>query len=130
MIAFLMIIFFAITFSIFYSRQKKRKRVVGEFPTSWKPILEHNVTFYHNLPAEDKRRFENDVRRFIANVRITGVHTEVDIKDKLLVASSAVIPVFGFPEWDYTFLDEVLLYPGSFDREYTMNNKKEIITVW
>jgi len=45
-----------------------------------------------------------------------------------LVASSAAIPVFGFPEWDYTFLDEVLLYPGSFDSKYTINSKDEIIT--
>jgi MtfA peptidase len=44
------------------------------------------------------------------------------------VASSAVIPVFGFPEWDYTFLDEVLLYPGTFDSKYTINSKEETIT--
>jgi Mlc titration factor MtfA (ptsG expression regulator) len=56
------------------------------------------------------------------------VNTEVDITDKLLVASSAAIPVFGFPNWDYTFLDEVLLYPGSFDRGYEINSKDETIT--
>ena len=77
------------------------------FPPTWKTILDRKVLFYHNLPPEDKIRFEKDVSRFIKNVKITGVNTEVDITDKLLVASSAAIPVFGFPDWNYTFLDEV-----------------------
>jgi len=128
MIAFLIIIAFVIVFSIFYSRQSRRKNVVSEFPPSWRVILEEKVLFYHNLASEEKRRFEKDIIRFISNVRITGIRTEVDITDKLLVASSAAIPVFGFPEWDYTFLDEVLLYPGSFDSQYTINSKEETIT--
>ena len=128
MISFIIIIAFVITFAIFYSRQRKRKTVAGEFPTSWKVILDEKVVFYHNLQPEEKGRFEQDIIRFINSVRITGVHTEVDITDKLLVASSAAIPVFGFPEWDYTFLDEVLLYPGSFDSKYTINSKEETIT--
>ncbi len=128
MISFLIIIAFVIAFSIFYSRQRKRKNVVSEFPVSWRRILDEKVVFYHNLPAEEKRRFENDIIRFISNVRVTGIRTELDITDKLLGASSAVIPVFGFSSWDYTFLDEVLLYPGSFDRQYAINSKEEFIT--
>lgn len=128
MISFFIIIAFVIAFSVFYSRQRKQKKVVGEFPGAWRIILDEKVLFYHNLPPEGKLRFEKDVMRFIANVRITGIRIEVDITDKLLVASSAVIPVFGFPDWNYTFLDEVLLYPGSFDRDYTINSKDEIIT--
>jgi len=128
MIAFLVMIAFVIVFVVFYSRQRKKKSVVDEFPPSWRIILDEKVIYYHNLPADQKRRFEQDIIRFISNVRITGVRTEVDITDKLLVASSAAIPVFGFPEWDYTFLDEVLLYPGSFDSQYTINSKEETIT--
>jgi MtfA peptidase len=100
----------------------------AEFPAKWRAILDQKVLFYHNLLPEEKRRFELDVSRFIGKVRITGVNSTVDITDKLLVASSAVIPVFGFPEWDYTFLDEVLLYPGSFDSNYQMDNRDEVIT--
>lgn len=106
----------------------KTPRKVGIFPTAWKPILDERVLFYHNLSAGDKQRFERDVIRFLANVPITGVQTPVDITDKLLVASSAVIPVFGFPDWDYTFLDEVLLYPSSFDSSYQINSGHEVIT--
>jgi MtfA peptidase len=98
------------------------------FPKSWRNVLEQKVLFYYNLSPIDKLRFENDVARFISNVRITGVHVEIDITDKLLVASSAAIPVFGFPSWDYTFLDEVLLYPSAFDKNFELNNPDEVIT--
>lgn len=99
-----------------------------ELPPAWREILDRKVIFYHNLDAKAKRRFEHDVSRFLKNVRITGVETSIDITDKLLVASSAVIPVFGFPEWDYTFLDEVLLYPSSFDTKYKINSREETVT--
>ena len=128
MVSFLIIVAFIITFSIFYSRQRKRTRGTGPFPTAWKIILEEKVVFYRNLSPPEKNRFEQDIVRFFQNIRITGVDTVIDITDKLLVAASASIPVFGFPEWNYNFLDEVLLYPASFDSEYTFNSKKETIT--
>ena len=111
-----------------YVRWNARSKVPAIFPVSWRLILNEKVLFYHNLTAVDKTRFELDVLRFIARVRITGVNTEIDITDKLLVASSAAIPVFGFPEWDYTFLDEVLLYPASFDSQFQINSREEVIT--
>jgi MtfA peptidase len=113
---------------LYFLFAKKKKHEVIEFPPSWRSILDRKVLFYHNLLPEDKKRFEKDVSRFLKKVRVTGVNTEVDITDKLLVASSAAIPVFGFPDWDYTFLDEVLLYPGSFDSNYEINSREETIT--
>lgn len=126
MIGFVLALVVAVFLAIFYSRRKK-KPVATEFPASWKVILDSKVIFYHNLTVKDKSRFEHDVVRFLNNVRINGVQTEIDITDKLLVASSAVIPVFGFPDWDYTFLDEVLLYPASFDSQYGIGSKEETI---
>ena len=32
--------------------------------------------------------------------------------------TSAVIPLFGFPGWRYRNLNEVLLYPNTFDEDY------------
>ena len=111
-----------------YVRWNTRSKVPAAFPVTWRLIMDEKVLFYHNLTAVDKTRFELDVLRFIARVRITGVNTDIDITDKLLVASSAAIPVFGFPQWDYTFLDEVLLYPASFDSHFQINSKEEVIT--
>lgn len=121
-------IVFSLALVVAFLRKKKKESEPVEFPVAWRVILGQKVLFYHNLSAPDKIRFEKDVSRFLKNVRITGVNTEIDITDKLLVASSAAIPVFGFPDWDYTFLDEVLLYPGSFDRDYTINSQEETIT--
>ena len=43
--------------------------------------------------------------------------TEVTDLDRLLVAAGAVIPVFGFPEWRYYNLSEVLLYRDRFNAD-------------
>lgn len=107
---------------------KKAKKTTTAFPEAWRKILDEKVLFYHNLVPAEKLRFEVDIQRFLSNVRITGVQIEIDITDKLLVASSAAIPVFGFPEWNYNFLHEVLLYPGSFDSSYNINSREEVIT--
>ncbi len=55
---------------------------------------------------------------FLDEVRITGVRTDVDETIRVLVAASAIIPVFGFHDWNYQRLGEVLIYPASFDRDY------------
>jgi Mlc titration factor MtfA (ptsG expression regulator) len=124
----LILLIAAVIIYFIFKPTKSSQETPVDFPPSWRMILDTRVLFYHNLSPQDKIRFEHDVSRFIKNVRITGVNTEIDITDKLLVASSAAIPVFGFPNWDYTFLDEVLLYPASFDRGYEINSKDETIT--
>lgn len=121
----------ACIFLIFFRPKSSNQKVLTgdiEFPATWRAFLDKKVLFYHNLPDEEKKRFERDISRFLKKVKITGVQTEIDINDKLLVASSAAIPVFGFPDWDYTFLDEVLIYPGSFDSDFGINSKDETIT--
>jgi Mlc titration factor MtfA (ptsG expression regulator) len=124
--AFVLVAVVAVFVVLVFVRRKPKPHVA--FPNAWRKILDEQVLFYHNLTPDGKVRFEQDVMRFFNLVRITGVHTQIDITDKLLVASSATIPVFGFPEWDYTFLDEVLLYPAAFDRNYTINSQEETIT--
>ncbi len=125
-----MLVFLALIVGVgFYILWNKRRTgQVVDMPPLWKQVLAKKVLFYHHLSAEQKARFERDVMRFLARVRITGVHTEIDITDKLLVASSAAIPVFGFPDWNYTFLQEVLLYPSSFDTNFNINSRDEVVT--
>jgi hypothetical protein len=55
---------------------------------------------------------------FLAERRITGIGTEASEELKLLVAASAVTLSAGWPEYEWDQLAEVLLYPGSFDRDY------------
>lgn len=129
MIYTLFIIAILVTFFVLSSK-KKRPRATGPVtvPKKWKGILNQKVLFYQNLDNAKKAQFESDIYNFLGHIRITGVETEVTLEDRLLVAGSAVIPLFGFPAWNYKHLDEVLLYPGSFDRNFNIGSNKEIIT--
>ena len=45
----------------------------------------------------------------------------------MLVASSAVIPIFGFPDWKYKNLTNVILYPDTFDQEFQFEGENRSI---
>ncbi|NQZ78803.1 MAG: zinc-dependent peptidase, partial [Ekhidna sp.] len=111
-----------------YWKSRRKTSMVKAVPEKWKEILQKKVLFYKQLDESGRARFERDVQQVLGSIRISGVKTEVDITDRLLVASSAVIPLFGFPAWGYNHLDEVLLYPSSFDRNFQMGSTEEIIT--
>ncbi len=88
------------------------------FLNEWRMILVNKVVFYNALSADEKSRFEYKVQEFLLNCRVTGINVDVGVTDKVLVAASAIIPIFEFPEWKYTNLSEVLLYPGSFNEKF------------
>jgi len=111
---------------IYFGRRTNVK--YKNFPSEWRDKLNMIVSFYQMLNNEKKQVFERDILNFLNDVTITGINTTVNIDDKLLVASSAVIPVFGFPEWEYTYLDEVLLYPGAFNKDFGDASANEYIT--
>jgi Mlc titration factor MtfA (ptsG expression regulator) len=103
---------------ILYLRPRMKKKIKKEFPAPWEDILEEKVRFYQSLDPAKKKTFRDKILRFISNVKITGVDTELTDEDRVLVASSAVIPIFAFPDWEYKNLNEVLLYPNSFSHDY------------
>ncbi len=88
------------------------------FPPEWLAVLERRVRFYRALDAGGKERFRQMVGVFLDEVRVTGVRTDVDDTVRVLVAAGAIIPVFGFEDWEYHRLGEVLVYPGAFDTDY------------
>jgi len=88
------------------------------FPDEWEKILRERVTFFTALDNAGKVRFRQLVQVFLDEVRITGIRTEVDATIRILVAASAVIPIFGFQDWEYHRLREVLIYPDAFDDAY------------
>lgn len=105
---------------------KKRNRwkiPSGPFPPQWRGILANHVPFYNALSHKEKRHFEYKVQEFLLNCRITGISTEIDTTDKLLVASSAVIPIFEFKNWRYVNLSEVLLYPTMFGDKFEIEGQ-------
>ncbi|MCX6318677.1 MAG: zinc-dependent peptidase [Bacteroidetes bacterium] len=104
--------------SLFKSKPVARIPHAGEMPDQYRDILRQQCVFYQQLNEEQKREFEKRVQHFLATTLITGVNTTVEELDKVLVGASAVIPIFGFPEWEYANLNEVLLYPDSFSHEF------------
>jgi MtfA peptidase len=98
---------------------RRRLRVMNQpFPRDWERILQGHVRFFQALANPEKERFRKMVKVFLDEVRITGIRTEVDETIRVLVAASAIIPIFGFHDWEYHRLGEVLIYPASFDRDY------------
>lgn len=109
----LIVLCLLIVFFIFY-KKPKRKFIL---PENYQNLLSEHVSYYSRLNEKNKTRFEEKIKQFLSDVRIDGIDTTVDDLDKLLVASSAVIPVFGFEKWTYFNLKNVLLYPESFNKE-------------
>ena len=97
----------------------RRLRIMKQpFPASWEQVLQCHVAFFRALPDKEKERFRQIVKVFLDEVRITGIRTEIDDTVRVLVAASAAIPIFGFHDWEYHRLGEVLVYPGSFGEKY------------
>lgn len=107
-----------ILLSFLFRTKKKIPVTVEPLPDSYRSILQEQAVFYRQLSEEKKNEFEKRVQLFLAGVKITAVNTTVEELDKVLIAASAVIPIFGFPEWEYINLREVLLYPDSFNHDF------------
>lgn len=87
------------------------KTPIKAFKSSWRDVLEKHVEFYNHLNSKNKAEFEYKVHEFLLNCSVTGHEIDVEEKDRVLVAASAIIPIFKFPEWRYSNLKEVILYP-------------------
>jgi Mlc titration factor MtfA (ptsG expression regulator) len=92
------------------------------FPDQWERALISHVAFFRALDETQKSRFRNLVKVFIDEVPITGIRTDVDETTRVLVAASAGIPIFGFDDWEYSGLGEVLIYPSAFGENYNTDD--------
>jgi hypothetical protein len=111
------------------TRQIRQRAIIRQtpFPAAWERILEQEVPFYQTLSPHDQHRFREEVHIFLREKRITGIKTSVDDTVRVLVAASAIIPIFGFPGWEWEHIREILIYPTSFDEGYQMGSAKEHI---
>ena len=127
------LIFILLIIFIFYwlitRKQRERKNIVGAgFPAAWEQILTAKVAFYNSLNDEGKERFRNLVNIFIHEKRIVGIKTNVDDEIKLLVAASAIIPVFGLKNWEYDNLGEIFVTDGVVNEvQIDKQNKNSIL---
>jgi Mlc titration factor MtfA (ptsG expression regulator) len=80
--------------------------------------LKNNVSYYQQLGKAKQQLFESKISMFLSSVKIEGVGLLIMPIDRILIASSAVIPIFGFEEWQYKNLTNVLLYPDTFNKDF------------
>ncbi|WP_420151782.1 zinc-dependent peptidase [Spirosoma sp.] len=111
---------------VWQNLQRKKQDEIP-LPATYPELLEKHVAYYRSLSDEKKKLFEERVRHFLNHTQIEGVGTTVDDVDKVLVASSAIIPIFGFDDWFYP-LTNVLLYEDRFNADYqTTGDERNIL---
>ncbi|MBN1411478.1 MAG: zinc-dependent peptidase [Spirochaetales bacterium] len=123
-LSILFIVTFVISFLYGTRKFRKRKKILKEeFPQEWEGYLNKNVAYYSTLNPEEKERFIKQVQVFLGETEIMGIDVDVDDELRVLVASSAIIPVFSFPDWEFDGLNEILIYPGNFNQDYDFKSK-------
>ncbi|MGV3559539.1 M90 family metallopeptidase [Larkinella arboricola] len=95
--------------------------------TPYRNLLQQHVAYYRALSDEDKQRFEARVQQFLSQTRIEGIGTTIDDLDRVLVASSAVITIFGFKNWSFYRLTTVVLYEDRFNADFQTTGKERNI---
>ena len=104
---------------------RRRQAILREpFPSAWEAVLQTEVVFFRALDPAARQRFRRELQVFLGEKRITGVRLPVDVTTRVLAAASAVIPVFGFPDWEWTEISEVLIYPNRFDIDFQFGDSR------
>ena len=104
---------------------RRRQAILGlPFPPEWEAVLQRDVLFFRTLDPVSKQRFRRLLQVFLGEKRITGVKVKADTTTRVLVAASAIIPVFGFPDWEWNQINEVLVYPNRFDGEFQFGDAR------
>ncbi|GAA3919365.1 zinc-dependent peptidase [Litoribacillus peritrichatus] len=107
----------------------KKPTKLPPWQPEWSAFLNSKVSFYRNLSNEDKTRFEQRCLLFLTTTSVEGgVAVEVTDQDKLLVAASAIIPVWGFPNWHYINIKTVYLLPAMFNEQFECGGPDARIT--
>lgn len=103
---------------------RRRALVAAPFPEDWQTILERRVSFYRELDDEPaRRRFEDDVRIFLAEQRIYGAgegdnRLEIGDETRLLIAASAAILSHGIPHFEWPRMRDIVVHPRAFNEDY------------
>jgi Mlc titration factor MtfA (ptsG expression regulator) len=119
-LAGLIVTFIVIVLGIILALSRPKKKPVVVLPDIIRKTLERKVDYYGKLSEAEKIRFQKEVDEFLMEIKISGVKTDVTDEDRILVAASAIIPIFAFPGWKYPNLNEVLLYPDHFDDRFNI----------
>ncbi len=122
-IAITLIFIAAIIYSVRFLSANKKGTIQQPITATEKDLT--GILFYQKLSTAEKANFFKEVNIFLQKVIITAVNTSITDADKILVAASAVIPMFAFKGWEYPHLDEVLLYNDHFNMAFETEGNKD-----
>lgn len=122
-IAITLIFIAAIIYSVRFLSAKKKGTIQQPVIATDKDLT--GILFYQKLNTTEKESFLKEVNVFLQKVIITAVNTSITDGDKILVAASAVIPMFAFKSWEYPHLDEVLLYNDHFNMGFETEGNED-----
>ncbi len=126
----LLIIIPLIVLAVYFLFRPKRKINLLDYTKpsdNYQSILNKEVVYYQKLSESNKLQFIRLINEFLQYVRIEGVETTITDLDRVLIASSGVIPIFGFPDWKYKNLTNVILYPDTFDKQFQFEGENRNI---
>jgi hypothetical protein len=128
MVPFILILLIVIAFYFLFKRKRQTNPVeTKELAATYEKLLDQHIDYYHQLSVAGQLRFRSMIHNFLEYVHIEGVGIEVTELDRVLVAASGVIPIFGFPDWKYKNLTNVILYPDTFDQEFQFEGENRNI---
>ena len=105
---------------------RRRQAILREpFPPEWEAVLQGDVVFFRVLDAVAQQRFRIQLQVFLGEKSITGIKVRVDTTTRVLAAASAIIPIFGFPDWEWGQINEVLIYPNRFDGKFQFGDNRD-----
>ncbi len=104
---------------------RRRRAILRKpFPPEWETVLQRDVVFFRVLGSAQKQRFRRELQVFLGEKPITGIKVRLDTTTRVLAGASAIIPIFGFPDWEWDQISEVLIYPTRFDGEFQFGDKQ------
>lgn len=95
---------------------RRRRELWREpFPPEDRAFLESAAAPYRRLDEEGRELFEQRAKVFLAETAFNGAGMEVDRNLRLLATAAAVTPTLGFPEWEWSNLEEIVFRPEGLD---------------
>ncbi len=113
--------------TIFYLLFRKKKPLPQPDEKTEHSLLTKYVDFYRKRNDIQRKEFLYRMRFFLKKVKITGIKTKVEDLDRVLIAAAATIPVFNFKNWEYSNVQEILLYPHSFSSDFRLQGDNRTI---
>lgn len=105
-----------------------KKVDLASWAPKWSSFLNQNVHFYAGLNDAQKQIFHKRTLLFLSTTKIESGYFEVSDEDRLLVAASAIIPVWKFEGWHYFNLKGVFLLPATFNERFECGQPDSLIS--